>query len=100
MGHSSLERLSNISRGWGMLGVDLPSKKPTAFPGRGDWMDAAEPQQGKPWQYLGHHPQEGPKTPTGTAHGWGTFPKVQGRAISAGNSAANTLRNPGVLPNQ
>lgn len=81
MGHSSLKRLSTISRGWDMLYVDLFTEKPTAFPGRGDRMDAAEP--GKPWQCLwprapslgGTHTN----TSRGKAHGWVTFPNVQRR---------------------
>lgn len=56
MGHSSLKRLSTVSRGWDMLGVDLPSEKLRAFPGRGDRMDAPEAQQGKALAAHGHHP--------------------------------------------
>lgn len=73
MGHFSLKGLRTIPRGCVWI--------PTAFPGRSDRMDAAEPQQGKPWQRPSHglHLQQGPTQTQRHCPRVGTVPSVQGR---------------------
>lgn len=93
---NGLRRLRTVSRGWDMLCVDLPSEKPTAWPGRGDRMDGAEAQQGK----LRQHLQPWAPCPGGTQ----TLPMAgkhsqmsKEGAVTALNNATSTLRNAQVL---